>query len=60
MSASVAGIIGKGIAMGILHVLTGPDHLSALATLSANVGQCRAFGLGVRWGLGHSAGWHND
>jgi len=37
-------------------VLTGPDHLSALATLSANVGQCRAFGLGVRWGLGHSAG----
>jgi hypothetical protein len=36
--------------------LTGPDHLSALATLSANVGNCRAFSLGVRWGVGHSTG----
>jgi hypothetical protein len=36
--------------------LTGPDHLSALATLSANVGNCQAFYLGVRWGLGHSTG----
>jgi hypothetical protein len=36
--------------------LTGPDHLSALATLSANVGNCQAFYLGLRWGLGHSTG----
>jgi hypothetical protein len=43
-------------ALGIFHVLTGPDHLSALATLSANVGNCQAFYLGVRWGLGHSTG----
>lgn len=42
--------------MGIVHVLTGPDHLSALATLSANVGNCRAFWYGVRWGVGHSIG----
>ena len=42
--------------MGIVHVLTGPDHLSALATLSANVGNCRAFWYGVRWGIGHSIG----
>eukprot|EP00563_Minutocellus_polymorphus_P013573 CAMPEP_0181048806 /NCGR_PEP_ID=MMETSP1070-20121207/15633_1 /TAXON_ID=265543 /ORGANISM="Minutocellus polymorphus, Strain NH13" /LENGTH=329 /DNA_ID=CAMNT_0023127617 /DNA_START=263 /DNA_END=1252 /DNA_ORIENTATION=- len=42
--------------MGTLHVLTGPDHLSALATLSANVGNCAAFSLGVQWGLGHSTG----
>jgi hypothetical protein len=38
-------------------VLTGPDHLSALATLSANVGHVRqAFLLGIRWGIGHSTG----
>jgi len=38
-------------------VLTGPDHLSALATLSANVGSCpQAFVLGARWGIGHSTG----
>jgi len=44
-------------ALGVLHVLTGPDHLSALATLSANVGSCpQAFVLGVRWGVGHSTG----
>ena len=42
--------------MGIVHVLTGPDHLSALATLSANVGNYRAFWYGVRWGIGHSIG----
>jgi hypothetical protein len=36
--------------------LTGPDHLSALATLSA-VSDCfSSFCLGVRWGIGHSTG----
>jgi hypothetical protein len=42
--------------MGIIHVLTGPDHLSALATLSANIGNFEAFWYGVRWGIGHSIG----
>lgn len=43
--------------LGIVHVLSGPDHLSALATLSANVGHVRqAFLLGIRWGIGHSTG----
>ena len=42
--------------MGIVHVLAGPDHLSALATLSANIGNFQAFWYGVRWGLGHSIG----
>jgi hypothetical protein len=36
--------------------LTGPDHLSALATLSANNDSRTAFFLGVRWGIGHSTG----
>ena len=43
-------------ALGIVHVLTGPDHLSAIATLSVNVGNFRAFWYGVRWGVGHSIG----
>ena len=42
--------------LGIFHVLTGPDHLSALATLSANTGPTFSFLLGLRWGLGHSSG----
>ena len=42
--------------MGVVHVLTGPDHLSAIATLSVNVGNCRAFYYGVQWGVGHSIG----
>ena len=40
-----------------MHVLTGPDHLSALATLSANVHNIeQAAWLGIRWGIGHSTG----
>lgn len=42
--------------MGIVHILTGPDHLSALATLSANVDKSLAFWYGIRWGIGHSIG----
>jgi hypothetical protein len=49
-------IVGKGIVMGLLHVFTGVDHLSALATLSSNLGVCQAFQVGIRWGVGHSIG----
>ena len=50
-------LIGTGLALGVVHVLTGPDHLSALATLSANVGNhVDAAFLGIRWGVGHSSG----
>lgn len=44
-----------GLAMGVVHVLAGVDHLSALATLSVG-SSWRALKLGIRWGLGHSAG----
>ena len=40
----------------MVHVLTGPDHLSALATLSAVSDPWTAFFLGARWGMGHSTG----
>ena len=50
-------VIGTGIALGVVHVLTGPDHLSALATLSAEASDgFVSFWLGVRWGFGHSFG----
>jgi hypothetical protein len=43
--------------LGIAHVLTGLDHMSAVATLSAGVPHwSTAFALGVRWGVGHSTG----
>jgi len=44
-----------GLAAGALHVLSGPDHLTAVAPLAVRR-PCRAWEPGVRWGLGHSAG----
>lgn len=48
-------MIGTGLSLGVVHVLTGPDHLSALATLSVG-SSWKALSLGIRWGLGHSTG----
>jgi len=53
---AVLTLCATGLAMGVVHVLTGADHLSAIATLSVNVGDFRAFWYGVRWGIGHSIG----
>ena len=49
-------VIVTALALGIVHVLAGPDHLSALSTLSVGKPLKTAFGLGVRWGCGHSFG----
>jgi hypothetical protein len=40
---------------GCVHVLTGPDHLSAISMLASggSASRWRAAWLGVRWGLGH-------
>ena len=48
-------LIETGLFLGFIHVALGPDHLSALATLSVG-SSFKAFSLGVRWGLGHSTG----
>jgi hydrogenase/urease accessory protein HupE len=48
-------LIITGFSLGLLHVLAGPDHLSALAALAVGTSY-KAFVLGVRWGLGHSTG----
>jgi hypothetical protein len=42
-----------GTLAGVIHVLSGPDHLAAVALL-ANDG--RSWRAGALWGLGHSAG----
>ena len=43
-----------GALFGAQHVLTGPDHLAAVAPMS--VGQGRAWRVGLAWGLGHASG----
>lgn len=53
--AAIGKIITTGLLLGMVHVLTGPDHLSALAAMS-NGGSWKAFALGIRWGCGHSLG----
>ena len=45
-----------GLLMGVIHVVTGADHLSAVATLSCGNDRYAATVLGVRWGLGHCVG----
>jgi sulfite exporter TauE/SafE len=44
-----------GLVAGFVHVLAGPDHLTAIAPYAVD-GRRRAWRTGVRWGLGHSAG----
>lgn len=50
MIAIFTGFIG-----GLIHVLSGPDHLAAVAPLAVE-GRARAWRTGLRWGLGHSSG----
>jgi hypothetical protein len=52
----VIDVVATGIAMGFVHVLTGPDHLSALCTMAVGTGAWSGACLGARWGVGHSLG----
>ena len=40
---------------GFVHVLSGPDHLAAIAPYAVD-GKSLAWRTGTRWGLGHAAG----
>lgn len=44
-----------GILAGSVHVISGPDHLAAVAPLAVS-DRRRAWTAGVRWGLGHTLG----
>ena len=44
-----------GFFAGLVHVFSGPDHLTAVAPWAVTQ-QRRAWLSGLRWGLGHTAG----
>ena len=44
-----------GLAVGLIHVISGPDHLCAIAPI-ASIERQRVWAIGLRWGLGHSLG----
>lgn len=48
-------IIWPATIAGLLHVILGPDHLSAIMTMSV-FGRSASFWRGIRWGIGHSLG----
>ncbi|VAX19486.1 Nickel transporter UreH [hydrothermal vent metagenome] len=47
--------IVAGFTAGFVHVLSGPDHLAAIAPLSFDK-QNRGWLAGMQWGLGHTGG----
>ena len=55
LAASLVAIAWTGLLAGAVHVVTGADHLAALLPLSVGR-RLRAFAVGARWGVGHSAG----
>jgi hypothetical protein len=44
-----------GLAAGLLHVFSGPDHLAAVAPLAADTGRGQ-WKTGLQWGVGHTIG----
>jgi ABC-type nickel/cobalt efflux system permease component RcnA len=47
--------IAAGLVAGALHVVSGPDHLAAVAPLAVD-GRRRGWLTGLWWGVGHSSG----
>ena len=45
-----------GFSAGFVHVVSGADHMAALAPFAARREQQAAWRLGLQWGLGHAAG----
>jgi len=54
MSAMLAALLA-GLTAGLIHVLSGPDHLAAVAPLTGGR-RVAAWRAGFLWGLGHSTG----
>lgn len=49
----LAGI--SGLIAGTIHVVSGPDHLAAVAPLALDT-KTGAWKIGLRWGFGHASG----
>ncbi|MBX2803639.1 MAG: hypothetical protein KTR31_38530 [Myxococcales bacterium] len=47
--------LSLGLSAGALHVLSGPDHLAALAPIALN-SRTQGFRVGAQWGAGHGLG----
>jgi len=45
----------SGLVAGVFHVLSGPDHLAAIAPLAAS-DRAGAWRAGATWGIGHASG----
>lgn len=48
-------LLTSGLFAGFVHVVSGPDHLAAIAPYAVDA-KARAWRTGIRWGVGHSAG----
>ena len=44
-----------GLVLGAIHVVSGPDHLAAVAPFAAE-SRRKAWEVGLRWGVGHAGG----
>lgn len=56
MSAVILGtLLISGFFAGFVHVVSGPDHLAAIAPYAVDA-RAQAWRTGIRWGVGHSAG----
>ena len=51
----MTGIVLTGALAGLFHVLSGPDHLAAVAPLAVEDGR-RGWLAGWTWGFGHASG----
>ena len=47
--------VGTGLVAGLLHVVSGPDHLAAVLPFAVDAPK-RSLKLGLYWGLGHGLG----
>jgi hypothetical protein len=59
VSGALAALVtaaGAGVAAGVLHSLSGPDHIAGLAALAINEPVAKAVGLATVWASGHVAG----
>ncbi len=54
MTHAIFALIGIGFLVGFRHAFE-PDHLAAVSTLASRHGWRTASGLGVAWGIGHTA-----
>ena len=48
-------VIGTGLVAGVLHVVSGPDHMAAVLPYAVDAPK-RSTTLGILWGLGHGLG----